>query len=260
MKNAQSTEKLLISPSEACEMLTSSGNLKNDEGLSTKTIRSMILMIKKSLHAAMGADIINKNPAEYIILPKLQQKPVEYLTPEQIWKLINVSRGERWGIFFPLAFMTACRISELGALRKSSLKHENGIYYLSIEGSLNRVKNFSGESNTQTVLCIGSTKNSRSRQIPIPKELVKLLHQHFEKQDKEAAISCGQYHFGYSTQNTPYPYGYAETNQMQFQPPNFDLSYHIVLYAIINCSFRFVFSVLNAETRCINSSGIKWGC
>lgn len=66
--------------------------------------------------------------------------------------------------------------------------------------------------------------------------------------------------FGYSTQNTPYPYGYAETNQMQFQPPNFDLSSHIVLYAIINCSFRFVFSVLNAETRCINSSGIKWGC
>lgn len=26
--------------------------------------------------------------------------------------------------------------------------------------------------------------------------------------------------FGYGTQNTPYPYGYAETNQMQFQPPN----------------------------------------
>lgn len=141
----------------------------------------------------MGADIINKNPAEYIILSKLEQKPVEYLTLEQIRKLINVSRGERWGIFFPLAFMTACRIGELGALRKSSLKYENGIYYLSIEGSLNRVKDFSGESNTQTVLCIGSTKNSRSRQIPIPEELVKLLHQHFEKQDEEATISCGQY-------------------------------------------------------------------
>lgn len=173
--------------------LTSSGNLKNDSGLSTKTIRSMMLMIKKSLHTAVGADIINKNPAEYIILPKLQQRPVEYLTLEQIRKLINVSRGERWGIFFPLAFMTACRIGELGALRKSSLKHENGIYYLSIEGSLNRVKDFSGKSNKQTVLRIGSTKNSKPRQIPIPEELAKLLHQHFEKQKEEATISCGQY-------------------------------------------------------------------
>lgn len=26
--------------------------------------------------------------------------------------------------------------------------------------------------------------------------------------------------FKYSSQNTPYPYGYAETNQMHFQPPN----------------------------------------
>lgn len=102
--------------------LTSSGNLKNDSGLSTKTIRSMMLMIKKSLHAAVGADIINKNPAEYIILPKLQQKPVEYLTLEQVKKLINISRGERWEIFFPLAFISACRIVELGALRRSSLK------------------------------------------------------------------------------------------------------------------------------------------
>lgn len=80
--------------------LTSSGNLKNNSGLSTKTIRSMMLMIKKSLHTAVGADIINKNPAEYIILPKLEQKPVEYLTLEQVRELINVSRGERWGISF----------------------------------------------------------------------------------------------------------------------------------------------------------------
>ena len=40
----------------------------------------MMLIIKKSLHTVVGADIINKNPAEYIILPKLEQKPVEYLS------------------------------------------------------------------------------------------------------------------------------------------------------------------------------------
>ena len=173
--------------------LISDGNLKNGSGLSTKTIRSMMLMIKKSLHTAVGADIIDKNPSEYIILPKLEQKPIEYLTLEQVRILIDCSRGERWGIFFPLAFMTACRIGELGALRRSSLKNENGIWYLSIEGSLNRVKDFSDNAKNKTALCIGPTKNSKPRQIPIPEELVSLLYHHFEKQDEEATISCGQY-------------------------------------------------------------------
>lgn len=173
--------------------LASNSNLKNNGGLSIKTIRSIMLMIKKSLHSAVGADIIDKNPAEYIILPKLEQKPVEYLKSEQVRKLISVSRNERWGIFFPLAFFTACRIGELGALRRSSLKYTDGIYYLSIEGSLNRVKDFSDNAQSKTVLRIGSTKNSKSRQIPIPEEIVDLLHKHFEKQDAEATVCCGQY-------------------------------------------------------------------
>lgn len=173
--------------------LSSNSNLKNSGGLSTKTIHSMMLMIKKGLHSAVGADIIDKNPAEYVILPKLKQKPVEYLKLEQIRRLINVSRNKRWGIFFPLAFFTACRIGELGALRRSSLKYTDGIHYLSIEGSLNRVKDFSDNAKNKTVLRIGTTKNSKSRQIPIPEEVVDLLHKHFDRQDEEAAISCGQY-------------------------------------------------------------------
>lgn len=173
--------------------LSSNNNLKNNGGLSTKTIRSIMLMIRKSLHTAVGADIIDKNPAEYVILPKLEQKPVEYLKSEQVRKLISVSRNERWGIFFPLAFFTACRIGELGALRRSSLKYTDGIYYISIEGSLNRVKDFSDNAKSKTVLRIGSTKNSKSRQIPLPKEVVDLLNRHFEKQDEEAELCYGEY-------------------------------------------------------------------
>lgn len=165
--------------------LATDGNLKGG-GMSAKTIRSMLLMVRKSLKAAVGAGLLDKNPADYIILPKLEQKPVEYLSLNQVKSLINISRGERWGIFFPLAFMTGCRIGELGALRRSSLKYTDGIWYLSIESSLNRVKNFSEESEKKTILRVGSTKNSKSRQIPIPIELVDLLHEHFKKQDEKS--------------------------------------------------------------------------
>lgn len=165
--------------------LATDGNLKGG-GISPKTIRSTLLMVRKSLKAAVGAGLLDKNPADFIILPKLEQKPVEYLSLKQVKSLISISRNERWGIFFPLAFMTGCRIGELGALRRNSLKYTDGIWYLSIEGSLYRVKNFSEETDKKTILRVGSTKNSKSRQIPIPIELVNLLHEHFKKQDEES--------------------------------------------------------------------------
>lgn len=174
------------------QYLQAEGNLKGG-GMSEKTIRSMILMIRKSLHAAIGADLITKNAADYVELPKLEQKEVEYLTLEQIKRLIDVSRAERWGIFFPLAFFTGCRIGELGALRQSSLRCEGDIWYIAVEGSLNRVKDFSGTSGHKTVLRIGSTKNGKNRQIPIPEELVIALQCHFAQQRAESDILDGSY-------------------------------------------------------------------
>lgn len=173
--------------------LSADGNLRDGGGMNAKTIRSLMLMIRKSLKAAVGAGLIDKNPAEYVILPKLEHKSVEYLTLEQIKQLTDASRNERWSIFFPLAFMTGCRIGELGALRRSSLQCDNGIWYISIEGSLNRVTDYSYDTNKKTVLRIGPTKNSKARQIPISEELVTALQEHFQRQDNEAALCCGVY-------------------------------------------------------------------
>lgn len=50
--------------------------------------------------------------------------------------------------------------------------------------------------------------------------------------------------FGYGTQNTPYPYGYAETNQMQFQPPNI-LQYQ--QHNFIPDEFMHLVSAFNTE-------------
>lgn len=173
--------------------LSTNGNTRDGGALSPKTIRSMILMTRKSLRAAIGAGLIDRNPAEFVIMPKLEQKPVEFLSTEQIKALIKHSRGERWEIFFPLAFMSGCRIGELAALRRSSLKTENNITYLAIEGSLNRVTNRDLSSDKKTVLRIGTTKNSKTRQIPLSNEIVKLLHEHFHRQDIDAASSYGTY-------------------------------------------------------------------
>lgn len=191
--------KLKLKDLNVCDLqsymsyLATDGNLRDGGGMNAKTIRSLILMIRKSLKTAIGAGIIEKNPAEYVILPKLEQKDIEYLTLSQIKALINASKHERWSIFFPLAFMTGCRIGELGALRRNSLKCENGIWYLSIDGSLNRVTDYTEQTDKKTVLRIGSTKNSKSRQIPLSNDLVTILQEHFQRQDYEASLCCGVY-------------------------------------------------------------------
>lgn len=191
--------KLRLKELNVCDLqnyinyLSSEGNIRDGGGMSPKTIRSLILMIRKSLKAAAGAGLIEKNPAEYVTLPKLEQKPVEYLSLEQVRSLINTSRSERWGVFFPLAFMTGCRIGELAALRRSSLRCENGVWYLSVEGSLNRVSNYNDNGNNKTVLRVGSTKNSKVRQIPLADETVGLLQEHFRRQDMDAAKCLGAY-------------------------------------------------------------------
>ena len=189
--------KLKVKDLNVCDLQNYIGFLgdheRNNSALSPKTIRSLILMVRKSLKAAIGAGIIDKNPADYITLPKIEQSDVEYLSIEQIRELIRFSRNERWGIFFPLAFMTGCRLGELAALRRSSLRYENGIPYLLIEGSLNRVKNYSANTDHATVLRIGPTKNSKQRQIPLTCEIVQLLNDHFKQQDNDACKCCGCY-------------------------------------------------------------------
>ena len=50
---------------------------------------------------------------------------------------------------------------------------------LSIEGSLNRVKDYSGESSKATILKIGPTKNGKTRKIPLLPALVQAINLHF---------------------------------------------------------------------------------
>ena len=172
--------------------LLNSGSLKSVGGLSPKTVRSIMLDIRKSLRFAVGAGIIDKNPADFIVLPQIPDKPVEYLSLAEIKKLSDTSKNEPWGIFFPLAFLSACRIGELAALKKSSVQNVGDQYFLSIEGSLNRVKDYSGESSKATILKIGPTKNGKTRKIPLLPALVQAINLHFFRQQEESLKLYGK--------------------------------------------------------------------
>lgn len=173
--------------------LTQNGRIDGKGGLSAKTVRNLYNMLHKALKQAVGNQIIANNPAEYVVLPKLTKPSVKSLNMQEQQMLLNACKGERWEIAVQISLWTGLRIGELLALRQSDFKMIDGIYYLDISKSLQRVKDYSSESsNTILHECDTKTENS-VRQIPILPFVSDILAKHFAEQKSAADASFGLY-------------------------------------------------------------------
>lgn len=173
--------------------LTLNGRVDGKGGLSAKTVRNLYNMLHQALKQAVGNQMIAKNPAEYVVLPKVTKPSIKALNMQEQQLLLNSCKGERWEIAVQISLWTGLRIGELLALRQSDFKVIDGIYYLDITKSLQRVKNYSGESNN-TILNECDTKTENSvRQIPLSPYISDILAKHFAEQKAAADASFGLY-------------------------------------------------------------------
>ena len=74
-------------------------------------------MLKCALHQAVMNNIINRNPADNIKPPKLVQKEIEFLEPEEILRLLTVLPDNTHGRAIRFILGTGLRVSELCGLR-----------------------------------------------------------------------------------------------------------------------------------------------
>ncbi|MBR6419612.1 MAG: site-specific integrase [Oscillospiraceae bacterium] len=113
----------------------------------------------------------------------------------EISRLLAAASGERYKIGLILLLFCGFRLGELLALRHSSLQEEDGINYLRVEHSLNRVSNFDAKSgDPKTVLRLGEPKSATSkRDVPLLPEVYEALREHMVRQQQEAAASWGLY-------------------------------------------------------------------
>lgn len=172
-----------------CKYLCESGRLNGQGGLNAKTIRNIFNMIHAALKQAVGNGLILSNPADYVVLPKTKKSKITYLDLSEQKELLNACSGERWSIGIRISLETGVRIGELLALRRSDIKCENGIYYLDIQRSLQRVNDYHNETKGKhkTVLHESDTKTENSqRVIPISPELKKSIDLFFISQDEKA--------------------------------------------------------------------------
>lgn len=175
--------------------LKNNGRLKGSGGLSPKTIRNIMQMLKKALKQAVGNGYLWCNPADFVELPKAIQTETRSLNMQEQKKLLEMSKGEPWRIGIILLLFNGIRIGELLALRQDSVCYEDGIAYLNIRHSLQRVTDFDAKGNqSKTKLRISDPKTENSkRQIPLLPEVAQALETHMSSQKHTANRSYGMY-------------------------------------------------------------------
>ena len=158
-----------------CDILQKFYNRQLDEGscgtrkggLSAKTIRNMNIMLHKSLKKAMDLELINKNFAEMVELPKVKQPEMTVLTIEQQRKLMSELKvtDEKLGIATYISLATGLRIGEVCGLKWSDIDFQNNT--IKVNRTLNRLMKLDDFGNSGTEIVVGDPKSDKSlRTIP----------------------------------------------------------------------------------------------
>lgn len=173
--------------------LQTAGQMGANKPLSAKTSHNIMLMIHKALDHAVGRQLIYHNPADYVQLPKIRQPEIKVLTEAEIRRFIAAMNGDPLQIALIIMLFCGLRLGECCALTHNDIRCTDGIYYLNVSKSLNRVYNFnSKEGENKTILHISETKTSKGmRQVPLLPDVTEKVLTHMQWQKEQAAKSYG---------------------------------------------------------------------
>lgn len=165
------------------------------QALSAKTIRNIKNMLHKALDHAVGRQLIYHNPADYVELPRVITPDIRVLTEDEIRRFVAAMEGNTLQISLILMLFCGLRLGEACAITHADLCCNDGIYYLNIAKSLNRVTNFGAKPREpKTMLRIQETKTSKgTRQVPLLPEIADKVLAHIQWQNEQATQSYGMY-------------------------------------------------------------------
>lgn len=152
-------------------------------GLSAKSVKSHMVIIRQALTEAVKEGYIANNPCDYTTLPKLQKFEAGFYSEKQMRALLNAIKDER---LFPLVYITAIlglRRSEVLGLKWDSIDFDSHI--LTIKHVV---------VGMTKVIEKDSTKNKASnRSYPMNEEVEKLLLSLKEKETENRKLFGNTY-------------------------------------------------------------------
>lgn len=141
------------------------GSLKGG-GLSPKTLSNINRMLHKSMQKAVELELIKKNYAEFVELPKQEQPEMRVLSVYEQKLLMNELRRSEEKLAFGvyLSLVLGIRLGEVLGLQWSDIDVKNNIVH--IRRTVNRLPVLDGSAKTKLV--VGTPKSKRSvRDIPL---------------------------------------------------------------------------------------------
>lgn len=148
-----------------------------ERGLTARTIRYTHTILSSALKQAVYWQMLNRNPAESVLLPKQERKEMYALSPEEARHFLKAAQSSRWSTLFPFALVTGMRPEQYCALRWDDIDWEHG--NVRVQRVLIRERKGGGWR-------FGEPKTAKSRRsIPIPPTLVASLKTHRVAQAKQ---------------------------------------------------------------------------
>lgn len=106
------------------------GRCDKKGGLSAKSVKSHIVIVKQVLKEAMKSGLITSNPSEFVVLPKIQRFEAGFYTEKQVNDLLSLIKNEP---LYPLICFTVLyglRRSEALGLKWDSFNLEANVFII----------------------------------------------------------------------------------------------------------------------------------
>src|SRR6185369_13631712 len=149
------------------------GDMLGEKELSARTVRMTHAVLSSAMKQAVRWHMLQRNPCEFVDLPRMARKEMQALSPEEASRFLEVAREDKLGIVLSFALATGMRPEEYLALKWSDLDIHAGT------ATVRRTLIWRKGGGWY----FGEPKTSRSRRtIPIPRSLVGELADHRRKQ------------------------------------------------------------------------------
>ena len=171
------------------------GNLIEGGPLSAKTVRNIYLVLHCALKQAVTNRLLNYNPVEGVVLPKVEEVEMRVLNILEQFQVLEALKDskERYALGVLLSIKTGMRIGEVCGLRWCDVDLNRGQIHIRQTLQRRMVKERK-EGGPATEIIIGPPKSKKSkRTIPLPKQLIPFFLQQ-QKRQSEEAVAAEEYY------------------------------------------------------------------
>lgn len=102
-------------------------NDKAAAGLSKHIVTDIHAVLRRALNQALEWDLVARNVATLVKPPRIEEKELHYLTPEQARKLIQTVQGDRLEALYTVALALGLRRGEALGMRWQDVDLDKGI-------------------------------------------------------------------------------------------------------------------------------------